>query len=373
MKNTVIMGLWIGLLVLLVHAQVPPGSPTDGSGTYIIWEGFSSPGTEKEFRLMKEGDIVGYMRNTVDGEFLTPVYGLSGSDTIAWVRGSERYIDYDVRIPHSWIEPMDTISYTPYWIISWAGMDTTHEDGEGWGIAGYTVEYSIGSPEGPWHTWFSDVDFTSAMFGPDEPVAVQESTKYYFRVKSHDYNTNYESEHFYDVWVEYLKPKLAFSVRNLEDSTDWTVEETLEIGVDSIVHPRPDDVFIVKNRSVSYAIDIGVKAVRYAIPLNLNWELRDYPSTNRFGLRAIFNDNPTPPSHSAFMNPDNIVRDTFIIANDSLYGPGGYNLQPLSDPDSLRRTDNLWIEVLLPTWSTDYGDTSNVLFIMEFKAVPRLR
>ncbi|GEM_PF-1279095 len=359
---------------LVLFAQVPPGAPTDGSGTYIIWDGFSSPGTEKEFRLSKEGDIVGYMRNTVDGEFATPVVGVSGSDTVAWIRGSERYIDYDVRKPFSRIDSLDTVSYAPFWLVTWGGMDTTHEDGEGWGIAGYTVEYSIGSPDGPWRTWFSDVDFTTAMFGPEEPVAVQESVKYYFRVKCYDYNTNYEDGHpTYDQWTQYLQPKLAFSVRNLEDSTDWTVRDTFQIGVDTVIHPHNSDVFIVKNRSIYYPIDIGVKGVKYAIPTRLDWELEDYPRMNKFGLRAVFNDNPYPPSHAYFMNPNNIVRDTFIVANDSIYGPGGYDIQPVTDPDSLRRTENLWLEVLLPTWSTTYGETTDVLFIMQFKAVPRVR
>ena len=353
--------------ISLMFPEVPPDSPTDGSGTYITWDCFSSSGSESHARISRDGDAVAFVRHTIDGGN-DPAYILEGTDTVAWVRHGERYIDYDVRKPFSWMDSLDTISYSPQWMVYWGGIDTTYEDGEGWGLRGYTVQYAIGSPDSTWHDWFTNVGFTMALFGPSSPVVVQDSTRYYFRVRTEDRNTNIEDEHYYDQWVEYIQPNLSFSVKNLEGGNDWTVDETLGIGEDSVVAPTYQNVFIVKNLSILDSIDIALRSFPYAFPLYMNWTLSDYPDTNQFSLRAIFNDDATPPTIAEFNSPDNIVRDTFIVANDARFGPRGFHIQPVW-MDSLSRTDNLWLEMQLPPWSYAYGETTAVQLILQLKAI----
>ncbi len=349
--------------------QVPPGAPTDGAGHYITWDAFTSSGTDFLASVWRGDSVVARVAHSIDGGSTTPSFGTSATETLAVVRHGYRFIDFDVRKPYSYIDSLDTISYAPQWLVSWGGMDTTYEDGEGWGLRGFTVEYAVGSPESTWFTWFSNVNFTEAMFGPSSPVVVQDSTKYYFRVRAEDLNTNAEDEHYYDQWVLYIAPSLRFSVQNLEGGKDWTVRDTLAIGEDSLASPTAQDVFIVKNLSILDSIDMALRSYSVALPMRLGWELADYPDTNKFALRAIFNDDPTPPSPSDFAATTNIVRDTFIVANDSIFGPGGYHIKPVW-ADSLSRTDNLWLQFQLPTWSYTYGETTDVQLILQLKAIP---
>ncbi len=355
------------LLATRVFAEVPPNSPTDGAGTYITWDCFSSSGSERHARITRNDTVFAFVRHTIDGGG-APVFAMSGTDTICWVRRGERYIDYDVRKPFSWIDPLDTISYSPQWLVYWGGIDTTLEDGEGWGLRGYTVQYAIGSPDSTWYNWFTNVGFTMAIFGPSSPVVVQDSVKYYFRVRTEDRNTNIEDEHYYDQWVQYFQPNLSFSVNNLEGGNDWTVDETLGIAEDSVVAPTYQDVFIIKNLSILDSIDMAIRSFPYAIPLYMNWTLADEPDTNIFALRAIFNDNGTPPTIADFNSDNNIVRDTFITADAVRFGPKGYHILPVW-MDSLSRTDNLWLEMQLPPWSFAYGETTAVQLILQLKAI----
>ena len=354
--------------VTVVLCQVPPDAPTDGAGTFITWDGFSSGGTALLASAFRADTVKARFAHTIDGGSVTPMFGLSGGDTIGWVRSGFRSIDYDVRKPHSWTDSLDTISYSPQWIVSWGGIDTTHEDGEGWGLRGYTVQYAIGSPDSTWYNWFTFVNFTAAMFGPSSPVVVQDSVRYYFRVVTEDLNTNAEDVRYYDQWVQYIAPNLSFSVRNLEGGKDWTIEETLEVGVDSIAAPTSQDVFIIKNLSILDSIDMAFRSYNVMMPLDIGWQLEDYPDTNKFAVRAIFNDNDFPPSDAEFASPNNIVRDTFIVANDTIFGPRGYHIRPVWT-DSLSRTDNLWLQLQLPTWSYAYGGTTSVQLILQLKAI----
>ncbi len=73
--------------------------------------------------------------------------------------------------------------------LEWTGIDTTFEDGQGWGIWNYDIEYKVGSG-GAWTTWHDDVEFTSATFGPTLPVTTVTGETYYFRVRACDLARN---------------------------------------------------------------------------------------------------------------------------------------------------------------------------------------
>jgi len=352
----------------LALAQVPIDVPTDGAGHYIVWDAFTSSGNEDMLALIDGDSIVGWLSHTVDGSAPEPMYGID-TDTFAVIRHGERMIHFDVRPPHSWIDSLDTISFSPIWLVSWGAMDTTHRDGEGWGLKGYWVQYTIDSVTGIWYDWFINSDQTDAYFGPTSPVEVEDGHRYYFRVRSEDLNTNVEGFRTFDRYVLYQEPSLRFSVKNLRDDVDWTVTDTYTIGEDNIVSPTSDDVFIIKNLSIIDSINIAVKAFPYAIPEYFNWELADYPDTVKFALRAIFNDDGSPPTEAQFSDPDNIIRDTFIVADENMFGPRGFGIAPVWT-DSLSRTDNLWLELMIPTWSYVFGDTTDIQMILQLRAIP---
>jgi len=276
---------------------------------------------------------------------------------------------FDLYPPISVMDSLDTISYSPVWVVSWHGADTNYHSGEGWGLRGFTIQWTTDSTTGIWHNWFTLTDREEAYFGPVAPVVVEDEHTYFFRVFAEDLNINVENYDEFDQYVFYKEPNLGFSIKNLEDGNDWSVPDTFDIGIDTIISPRQEDVLIVKNLSIIDSIDIGVRALGMALPNYLNWRLRDYPDTCVFSLRTIFNNSATPPSLAEFADPNNIVRDTFIVADETRFGPYGYGIAPVW-MDSLSRTDNIWLELMLPRWTYVFGETSNVQIIMQFKARP---
>jgi hypothetical protein len=63
--------------------------------------------------------------------------------------------------------------------VSWVGSDSTS------GIATYGVQYRVGAG-GTWTTWQAGTSETSATFGPDSPVTVEQKQIYYFRARARD-------------------------------------------------------------------------------------------------------------------------------------------------------------------------------------------
>lgn len=95
-----------------------------------------------------------------------------------------RKIDLDLRYPYSWFTMM--IEYAPdtSFEMRWAAVDTTIEDGQGWGVWNYDVQYKIGA--GTWTDWLVDTEDTMATFGSETPVDVEPGQVYHFRLRAQD-------------------------------------------------------------------------------------------------------------------------------------------------------------------------------------------
>ena len=96
-----------------------------------------------------------------------------------------RKIDRDFRYPFSWFVISVHCASDTSFDIAWTGIDTTHEDGEGWGIWNYDLQYKTGV-SGLWTDWFMATADTFATFGPFSPVDVSEGESYYFRIRARD-------------------------------------------------------------------------------------------------------------------------------------------------------------------------------------------
>ncbi|MBN1755332.1 hypothetical protein JW877_03865 [bacterium] len=91
-----------------------------------------------------------------------------------------RKIDVDFRYPYSWFTVLLRYHTDTTFVIEWAGIDTTIEDGWGWGVWNYDIQYKVGAAGG-WIDWLTDTGDTTGIFGP----ALAGST-YYFRLRAQD-------------------------------------------------------------------------------------------------------------------------------------------------------------------------------------------
>ncbi len=278
-----------------------------------------------------------------------------------------RFVDLDLRAPISHIDSMDTVVHSPSFLISRSGADTTPEDGEGWGIRYYDVDYAVNDPS-DWHPWFTHVTFTSAVFGPSSPVTVHAESTYYFRVKAYDLATNTEPDHStYDQRVTYKPVILSFRVYNPEsDTAIWSPADTFDPG--ETVTMDSASVLYVENTSTD-SIVLGVSAMPSAMDTNTwqpYWDLQQYPDKDVFALRARFDDNNHPPA--AFTLAD-AIDDTFKMASDGYFGgPSQGWLAPNDGThDVSQYREHLWLQVLLPTSITQHGDTTVYQFIVKIK------
>ncbi len=354
------LALWLFLAVALVFAQP----------TYTLdWGAVTNGGTEfPDGRLApgyKLADNIGNGSSASD-EILT-----DGVNYVLYP--GYRYIDLDLRKPVSAIDSMDTITHSPSFLVSWTGVDTTAEDGEGWGIRYYDVQYAVEDTlAASWNNWHLGVTFTADVFGPTSPVTVKIDSTYYFRVKAYDLATNEEDEHYpCDQKVTYLPASVSFIVYNPASMLPvWACQDTFDVG--QTVSMESQDVLIVKNTSTTDSTVLSVKGLPVAID-TLNhfpyWELDDNPSKDKFALRAHFDDETFPP---ITFGPVDVVRDTFLFTADGYYGgPAHGVLSPYDAAEVVRDTtmwtDNLWLQTLLPTSITQHGDTVVYEFSIQLK------
>lgn len=281
-----------------------------------------------------------------------------------------RYVELDLRYPISWIDSTDTITHSPSFVITWEGVDTTHEDGEGWGLRYYDVDYAV-NDSSVWNSWFTGVTFTTAIFGPSSPVVVKEDTVYFFRVKAYDYATNEEPEHTpFDQKVIYQSAPIEFFVYNPTSGHPVWSADTFDPG--QTVSMNNSDVLIVENQGV----DTLTLAVR-AFPVGYDtlnhrsvWALADYAGKDTFAIRAEFDDNTASP---VTFGSSDIVADTFTFtdAGTGHYGGPAHGVlyaNTAVPADSLQYSDKLWLQIHLPTAVTSYGDTTVYRFTVQLKA-----
>jgi len=277
-----------------------------------------------------------------------------------------RYVELDLRNPTSWIDSTDTISHSPSFVISWGGTDTTIEDGEGWGIRFYDVEYSLFTGT-VWVPWFTGVTFTDAIFGPTSPVTVEAGSTYFFRVKAYDYATNVETDHApFDQKITYQPAAVSFMVYNPTSGQPIWEADTFDPG--QTVSMQSEDVLVVKNTCDDTLI-LALRGFPVAYDTSAHlpfWSLSDLSGPDTFAIRAEFDDNTTPP---ITFGATDAVRDSFILTDGGWYGgPTHGRLLSYSSGDSAAFAENLWMQVRLPTSVTVHGDTTVYQFTVQLKA-----
>jgi len=351
-KTLIIMGLIIGVAALLSAQDIMLswGAVTNGGAEFP--NGRIGPG-------MRLADNVG--NGGTAGDSI-----LSDGSSLNLYPGY-RFVDLDLRAPISRIDSMDTVVHAPSFVVSWSGEDTTTEDGEGWGIRYYDVDYAVNDSTA-WHSWFTHVTFTSAVFGPTSPVEVKPDSIYYFRVKAYDLATNEEAEHpNYDQKVVYKQIYLSFRVYNPgTDTAIWAPSDTFDPG--ETVTMDSASVLYVENTSTD-SIILGVSAMPTAMDTSTwqpYWDLERFPNKDVFALRARFDDDFHPP---AAFNLSDAVDDTFKMASDGYFGGPDHGCLAPHDAfhDSTQYREHLWLQVLLPTSVTQHGDTTVYQFIVKLK------
>jgi hypothetical protein len=79
-----------------------------------------------------------------------------------------------------------TSSQQTSFVVTWSGTDVLS------GIASYDVQYRAGR-DGVWTLWLSATSDTSAVFGPNAPVAIVRGQTYFFQVRAADRAGNVEA------------------------------------------------------------------------------------------------------------------------------------------------------------------------------------
>ncbi len=327
-------------------------------GTYQLrWGAHTNGGTEADMRTSssyKVSDNVGQSSHTADS-FL--------ADGVSYInRPGYRKVEWDERKPITSINDLgeDSISSAPNFPLSWGGADTTIEDGYGWGIHKYDVQYQINS--GGWQDWHIGTFLTSDIFGPHLPTTVYEDSLYCFRCRARDLVGNLEDwPPGPEACVRYVERVLEWIVVNYADSNDWTVG--YPVGLNQTVTADSENVFIVKNYG-TVTIDIGAKGYPAT-----GWDLERIQGSDAYALKARFNDDVYPPVFFVF---NDALYDTgFVYATPMLLGTGGFGIKGLGEvptPDSTEYTENLWLQLKTPTGvSVEY--TTNVIRI-DLKARP---
>lgn len=102
-----------------------------------------------------------------------------------------RKVDLDWRPPYTQllgdVSTRDTITVDSIF-VQWIGQDTTIEEGDGWGIWVYDVQYKEGTG-GVWTDWYTATADTENWF-TNGGAYMSDTTWYYFRVRAHDLATN---------------------------------------------------------------------------------------------------------------------------------------------------------------------------------------
>lgn len=331
--------------------------PHDPSGTYFLrWGAVTNGGTDSDVRMAPGY----YLTDNLGSASYVADSFLSGGTYIN--RPGYRKIEWDEREPITSVNDLgaDTISSTPTFVIAWGGADTTIEDGIGWGILYYDVQF-MRNAIGSWEDWYTHSTLTSDVFGPFSPDTVFEDTTYYFRCRAYDKAGNVEDwPATAQAYARYEAQILQWVVVNYDGGSDWRIADS--VGLSTTTSADSADVFIVKNNG-STTIDIGIKGNPAT-----GWDLESTPGIDDYTLKARFNDNNTPPV--VFEATDVIFdEDTFTWATASRYGIGGFGIEgsgATPAPDSSAYTENLWLQLLTPTDVTAWVDSQ--IIIINLKA-----
>jgi len=349
MRKIMLIGLVL-LMAMLLFAD-----PPTGGGKTLAFATFSNGGTEAP--APRTGTT--YVLSDVLGRGVSAAATPLGGATYD-LYGGFRFVDLDIRAPFSEADTPDTVSSSAMFYVSWSGVDTTIEDGEGWGVRYYDVQWRKSTDaSGVWHDWMLQTTLEHAWFGPYSPDTVKEDTVYYFRTRAYDLVANREDyvvSDTGDAHSRYQPPTLTFEISRTNGDSIWVTDS---VSIDTFVVAPDSCIFIVKNRGTN-AIDIGI----YTFP-TAHW----YPGwtadwMDTFSVRAIFNDLPNAPVASSF-DDSTVVLDTLVFASPNRFGTGGINLLDAT-ADSVDRTDNLWFRVNTPKWVSEW--TGDEMIILKLEA-----
>jgi len=178
MKNSV-RTLLIITIVLMAIVSVAHAQYGSSASYNLQWKVIESGGNE--------GDDVtstSYRLSSSIGQSTPVISGPSSSASYDFYPGF-RKIDLDLRYPFSWFTVMIEYASDYTFDLNWAAIDTTIEDGQGWGVWNYDVQYRIGTA-GVWTNWIVDGVVTNATFGPASPEVVDPGETYHFRLRAQD-------------------------------------------------------------------------------------------------------------------------------------------------------------------------------------------
>lgn len=161
----------------------------------MVGIGFAQYGSSASYNLQwkviesggNEGDDVtsaSYRLSSCIGQSTPVISGPSSSASYDFYPGF-RKIDLDLRYPYSWFTLVVEYSADTSFGLRWAAIDTTIEDGQGWGVWNYDIQYKIGAAGG-WTDWLVDTEDTMATFGSEIPVDVTPGEVYHFRLRAQD-------------------------------------------------------------------------------------------------------------------------------------------------------------------------------------------
>ncbi|GEM_PF-1381865 len=163
----------IGLLTGATFAQY--GSSTSYNLQWKVIESGGNEGDDVTSASYKLSSCIGQPTPVIDGP--------TSSTSYDFYPGF-RKIDLDLRYPYSWFTFIVEYASDTSFGLRWAGVDTTIEDGVGWGVWNYDIRYKIGA--GGWTPWLIDVTDTMATFGPESPVDVTPGETYHFQIRAQD-------------------------------------------------------------------------------------------------------------------------------------------------------------------------------------------
>jgi len=139
---------------------------------------------------------------------------------------------------------VDTITYDSV-VVQWTGQDTTTEEGDGWGIWMYDVQYRE-EPTGIWTDWLDSTFSTTATM-----TGLTNGHWYYYRVRAHDLATNIGA---WDTISTIIAVDSVFVNTALYSLELHTTDELCSLWVDATAYPAP----FIQNYSGGAVVHIDV-------------------------------------------------------------------------------------------------------------------
>jgi len=217
------------------------------------------------------------------------------------------------------------IAYAPQGIpVTIAGDDDLS------GVAYYRLQYRVGET-GAWTDWLTrettwnyalgaPADLTP-VFGPTEPIALQDKTIYYFRVQAVDWAGNAETLHAdADTWTTYVQPKYVYLPLVLRayaggGGVPGRIRYVKRYGTDAGDCLTPATAC----GTIQYAVDVALDGDTIAIAGYADAYTLENPGGDP---RNTYWQTSTRPKPDGYYGPDEVTQ--VVLVNKSLTLRGGY-------------------------------------------------